>query len=58
MTIAEQQYLDDCTNFFAPADEIAEALRNKEGIWVFSFNTLSNMVNNNEKLKEAVARYL
>lgn len=58
MTFDEIQYQKDCTNFFAPADEIAEALRNNEGIWVFSFSTLTNMVETDEKLKEAVQRYL
>lgn len=58
MTFNEIQYQKDCTSFFAPADEIAEALRNKEGIWVFSFSVLTNMVESDEKLKEAVHRYL
>jgi hypothetical protein len=58
MTFTEIQYQKDCTSFFAPADEIAEALRNKEGILGLSYSNLIIMIKNNEKLKEAVQRYL
>ncbi len=44
-------YLESCNMFFAPLDEIIEAVENQEGVNGMSYNELVNMINFNPKLK-------
>lgn len=44
-------YLEQCTKYFAPLDEIQEALNNREGISGLSYNELVLLVNSKVDLK-------
>jgi hypothetical protein len=57
-TLTEQQYQEDCTKYFAPLDEIAEALSNGEGINGLTYKELNMMVQSNENLKLDLEIYL
>lgn len=56
--MTEQQYLKDCTEFFAPLDEIAEALINEEGVNGISYTELKFIVDNNHILMTRLSVYL
>ena len=56
--ITEKQYEIDCNKYFAPLDEMAEAIRNKEGICGISFEELENIVNTNKSIKEDIKKYM
>lgn len=43
-------YLQSCTMFFAPLDEIIEALANNESLYGVSNTELNNMVKSNSQL--------
>ena len=58
MTINKDQYLADCNDFFAPLDEIAEALNNGEGLNGISSIELIFIVHNNAELLERIQKYL
>ena len=49
-----EQYQKDCTRFFAPLDEIVEAIENFEGIAGLSYTELLSMINQSTELKAAV----
>jgi hypothetical protein len=57
-TVSEQQYLKDCTDFFAPLDEIAEAIRNKEGLQGVTYIELIRLVNSNPIMNYRLQPYL
>jgi hypothetical protein len=57
-TITSEQYEIDCTKFFAPCDEIAEALINNEGIAGVDADTLTALVASNNELDDRVSAYL
>jgi len=44
-------YLESCTKYFAPLDEIDEALRNNEGLAGLTNSELVILVNGNKSLK-------
>ncbi len=44
-------YLESCTKYFAPLDEIQEALDNNEGLCGLSSVELKSLVNSNKELK-------
>ena len=50
-------YLESCNMFFAPLDEIIEAVENQEGVNCMSYNELVNMINSNLKLKFYVENF-
>jgi hypothetical protein len=56
--MTEQQYLLDCTEFFAPLDEIAEALHNEEGVNGISYAELQFIVSNNIRMKNRLIPYM
>ena len=58
MNITDEQYLKDCNDFFAPLEQIGEALRNDEGIYGITNLELIFIVNRNEKLKERLMPYI
>ena len=45
-------YQEQCTKYFAPLDEIAEAMLNCEGICGFTFNELYSIIENNKELQQ------
>ena len=47
-------YLEECTKFFAPLDEIEEAIINGEGIAGISHQELLAIVNTDTELKTAL----
>ena len=47
-------YLEECTKFFAPLDEINEALLNSEGIAGVSYQELLAIINTDIELKTAL----
>jgi len=47
-------YEEECTKWFAPADEIAEALRNNEGLCGLSHEELKKIVISDSSLMMAV----
>jgi hypothetical protein len=57
-TITAEQYESDCTKFFAPCDEIAEALINNEGVAGVDANTLKALVASNGELDDRVSAYI
>lgn len=50
----EQQYLEECTKYFAPLDEICEAIRNKEGLQGLTYDNVVMIVCSNQELFNAV----
>ena len=44
-------YLESCNKFFAPLDEIIEALENFEGLSGIDYNELKMLVDTNKELK-------
>jgi hypothetical protein len=44
-------YQEQCVKYFAPLDEIAEAINNTEGLMNISFNELLNMIAVNPELE-------
>ena len=47
----EMTYEEECTKYFAPLDEISEAINNNEGMCGISFDELRNLVALNEEMK-------
>ena len=50
-------YEEECTKWFAPLDEIVEALNNNEGITGISHNELVLLISCDVSLKLAVENY-
>ncbi|MBT6472505.1 MAG: hypothetical protein HOK52_14740 [Candidatus Marinimicrobia bacterium] len=50
-------YQEQCTKYFAPLDEIAEAMLNCEGIAGLSFNELYSIIGINKELQEDLCKY-
>jgi hypothetical protein len=44
-------YQEQCVKYFAPLDEIAEAIANEESLMNISFNELLNMIAVNPELE-------
>jgi hypothetical protein len=56
--LTAEQYEKDCNDFFAPLDEIAEAVRNGEGINGLNHIKVVNLINENPNLNRRIAGYL
>lgn len=56
--ISDAQYLADCNDFFAPLDEIAEALNDGEGLNGLSSIELIFIVDANPDMMERIQKYL
>ena len=56
--ITAEQYLDDCKRFFAPCDEIAEAIINGEGLAGVDNKTLLVLIGSNLELDDRVSAYM
>jgi hypothetical protein len=54
----ENQYLIECTKYFAPLDEMREALDNREGIARLSYKELLVIVDTTPNLKLDLAKAL
>jgi|LWDU01.1.fsa_nt_gi hypothetical protein len=55
-------YQEQCVKYFAPLDEISEAINNEEGITLdmgvfYSFEELLNMIAENEELDADLIKY-
>jgi len=50
-------YLDQCTKYFAPLDEIVEAIVNKEPMQFASFKELIIVCHNNDDLSSDLDLY-
>ena len=55
--LSDRQYEIDNKKYFAPVEEIEEAIRNNEEINGISLKELKNLVNMNKELKLDVERY-
>lgn len=58
LKITDAQYLADCIDFFAPLDEIAEALNNGEGLQGVSSIELIFIVEANPEIMARIQKYL
>ena len=56
--ISDAEYLEDCNDFFAPLDEIAEALNNGEGLNGIPSIDLIFIVYANPDMMERIQKYL
>ena len=50
------EYIEQCNKFFAPLDEIIEALNNQEGIKGISYDELVAIINTNSELADAIRK--
>ena len=50
-----QEYTESCTKYFAPIDEIIEAMDNKHGLSGMTYNELSFIVEGKNDLSEDIA---
>lgn len=50
-------YLESCTKYFAPIDEIIEAMDNEEGVAGLSFFELKALVESNINLQRDIAEF-
>tara|TARA_R110002111_G_scaffold167314_1_gene233231 strand:+ start:398 stop:586 length:189 start_codon:yes stop_codon:yes gene_type:complete len=50
-------YLEECTKYFAPLDEIVEALHNNEGVSGITYKELIAITTNNTALNNDIAHY-
>lgn len=49
-------YLEQCNKYFAPLDEIGEALRNKEGVaGISNFELVNKVVQDKELVSDLIA---
>jgi len=58
MKSSDHQYFLDNTDFFQPLEEIAEAIRNNEGISGISNQELIALVNSRPDMLERLQKYL
>ena len=57
MNLSSTKYTELCNKFFAPLDEIAEALQNNEGLLNMSFRELVFICHNNDELTSDLDNY-